>query len=366
MTPRALHSAAAAAGRAAGALDGARRWRRAGAAAALAVAILAAGCDARRRKADEAAATRAVSREASSGPLTVRLTVDPARLTLAEGLTLTLTTECDEAYDVALPAFGENLEAFIIRDARDADPKLIDSGRIQRARVYTLEPLVSGEYTLRPMTVTFHQRDREAPGAHRLETPEVTVTVTALLPEDIAALDVEDIVGPQEIPRGPLSWLPWSLGGLAVLSALAVVAWRRCRRRRDAVAAARRPAHEIAYDELRALVARDLPAQGLFKEFYRHLSGILRRYIENRFCLQAPERTTEEFLDVLSRDQTLTEPHKALLKAFLVHCDLVKFAEVQPTPAQVQESFDRCRAFIEETRPAAAPPAAAAAGGPAA
>lgn len=354
MSPRAVHSAAAA--------------------AFLAVAILAAGCDARRRQAAADAATRAVTREASSGPLTVRMTVDPAQLTLAEGLTLTLATECDEAYDVALPAFGENLEAFIIRDARDADPKLVGSGRIQRARVYTLEPLVSGEYTLRPMTVTFHQRDHEAPGAHRLETPEVTVTVTALLPEDIAALDVEDIIGPRALPRGPMSWLPWSLGGLAVLSVLAMVLWRRWRHRGDAAAAVRRPAHEIAYEELRALVARDLPTQGLFKEFYRDLSGILRRYIENRFSLQAPERTTEEFLEVLSRDQTLTEPHKALLKAFLVHCDLVKFAEVQPAPAQVQESFDRCRAFIEETRAdaAAANPstavtaAAARAGGPAA
>ena len=30
------------------------------------------------------------------------------------------------------------------------------------------------------------------------------------------------------------------------------------------------------------------------KEFYERISGILRHYIEDRFDLHAPERTTEE------------------------------------------------------------------------
>ena len=56
------------------------------------------------------------------------------------------------------------------------------------------------------------------------------------------------------------------------------------------------PAHEQAYRELERLLARELIEKGQVKEFYAGVSGVLRRYIENRFGLKAPERTTEEFL----------------------------------------------------------------------
>lgn len=302
-----------------------------------------------------AAAPPGVSEEASSGPLTVRLSVDRRELTLADRVLLTVTAECDEGYDVVLPKFGENLEQFLIREARTEDPRLIGPGRVQTARVYTLEPLVSGTYPLKPMRVTFGKRGEETPDAHELETPEVTLTVSSLLPAEVAKLDVDDIIGPQDLPRSPLQRLWWSLAAVLPLAVLAVWLWRR--RRRALAPAPPRPAHEVAYDELRALVARDLPGQGLCKEFYQELSAILRRYIEGRFQLHAPERTTEEFLDELGRDATLSQPHKELLKGFLVHCDLVKFAEVIPGSAQIQETFDHCKAFIEQTRVDRAPAA---------
>ena len=324
---------------------------------ALLLALGGAGC--RDRQPTAAAPAPSVTREAVRGPLTLRLTADRQELTLADRVLLTLSAEYDEGYDVALPRFGANLEQFLIRDARDEDPRLVGPGRVQTARTYTLEPLVSGTYTVKPMKVTFGKRGEEAIDAHDLETPELTLTVTSLLPEDIARLDVEDIVGPRELPRPRRPWLGWGLGGLVAAAALAVWLWRR-QRRTAAARAPTRPAHEVAYEELRDLVALDLVSQGRYKEFYRALSAILRRYIERRFRLHAPERTTEEFLDELSRDHTLAPRHKELLKAFLGHCDLVKFAEVVPGPTQIQESFDRSKAFIEETR---ADTAAAAGGG---
>ena len=306
------------------------------------------GCR-RPESAAAAAAPKGVTEEAVSGPLTVRVSVDRQELTLADRLLFTVAAECDEGYDVVLPKFGENLEQFLIRDARTEDPKLMGPGRVRTARVYTLEPLVSGTYPLKPMKVTFGKRGAEASDAHELETPEVTVTVTSLLPADVAKLDVEDIVGPQDLPRSPLRRLWWGLAAALPAAGLLFWLWRR-RRRGAGMLPPPRPAHEIAYDDLRALVARDLPGQGLYKEFYQEVSAILRRYIENRFQLHAPERTTEEFLDELRRDATLSQPHKELLQGFLVHCDLVKFAEVVPGPEQMQETFDRCKAFIEQTR----------------
>ena len=81
---------------------------------------------------------------------------------------------------------------------------------------------------------------------------------------------------------------------MALLSGIAVVAARWWHQ--PAPPPPPVPAHIIAYAALRELFAQNLVARGLIKPYYFALSTILRRYIENRFGLQAPEQTTEEFL----------------------------------------------------------------------
>jgi hypothetical protein len=110
------------------------------------------------------------------------------------------------------------------------------------------------------------------------------------------------------------------------------------------------PAHEVAYQRLRELVAQDLVAQGMIKEFYERISNILRHYIEDRFDLRAPERTTEEFLFELGSSSALEGADKERLREFMTHCDLVKFAKFQPEAAQIQRTFDLVKEFIEKTR----------------
>ncbi|NIP95469.1 MAG: hypothetical protein GWO24_19305 [Akkermansiaceae bacterium] len=97
-------------------------------------------------------------------------------------------------------------------------------------------------------------------------------------------------------------------------------------------------------------MAEDLPGKGEMKPFYQRISDILRHYIENRFGLHAPERTTEEFLGELGSGQALDPAHKPLLGKFLSHCDLVKFAEYQPSRDDIQSTFDSCKDFILETK----------------
>jgi hypothetical protein len=113
--------------------------------------------------------------------------------------------------------------------------------------------------------------------------------------------------------------------------------------------AAPQPAHVLALAALQQLQREDLIAQQRIETFYVRLSGILRQYVEWRFGLHAPEQTTEEFLEaVLSRGELLAT-HRYLLKAFLEHCDLVKFARHQPTPDVMHRVLTSVTNFIEQT-----------------
>ena len=72
------------------------------------------------------------------------------------------------------------------------------------------------------------------------------------------------------------------------------------------------------------------------KTFYFRLSAIMRYYIEERFGLRAPERTTEEFLAEISNADVFNTGQRNYLKSFLKASDIVKFAKHEP---QLQEAI---------------------------
>jgi hypothetical protein len=163
-------------------------------------------------------------------------------------------------------------------------------------------------------------------------------------------LKIQDIADPVDIP---LDLLPFWIGGGVVLAlllcaAVAILLWRR--RPKSVAPPPRIPAHLMALAELRKLGGENLIEKGEIKTFYQRLSDILRRYIENRFGLRAPEETTEEFLESLRYNETLNRNYRALLEAFLNECDLVKFAEYTPQTQDIQRAFDSCKSFIIGTQ----------------
>ena len=92
------------------------------------------------------------------------------------------------------------------------------------------------------------------------------------------------------------------------------------------------------------------------------LSGIVRRYLEDRFELRSPELTTEEFLDVVRESPDLGREHQRLLGEFLERADLVKFAHFVPDAGQIEDSIAAARRFLDDTRTLERQPGAAPAG----
>jgi len=284
------------------------------------------------------------------GPISVELRASRKEITIADRLTLVIQVEIQEDYEVELPKFGAKLQQFGIVDYVTDPPRLADSGRVVSRRSYVLEPFLSGEYEISPMTIIFWKKGDPDGKKHEIQTEKLTIQVTSLLPAKAAELEIRDIAGPVDIPAPRPPWLYAAISAAVTVlaSTAALVVWRR--RRRERIAAVPRiPAHELAYDRLEKLLGEKLIESGRLKDFYRRISDILRHYIENRFGLCAPERTTEEFLQELRRNDVLPASHKDLLTEFLRHCDLVKFAELQPDEAEIQQTFDACKRFIMET-----------------
>ena len=76
----------------------------------------------------------------------------------------------------------------------------------------------------------------------------------------------------------------------------------------------------------------------------------MRHYIEDRFGVRSPEQTTEEFLAEMAAKPFLDSSLRRMVKTFMIHCDLVKFAKFGPTKEEILESFDSARHLVDETK----------------
>jgi hypothetical protein len=127
--------------------------------------------------------------------------------------------------------------------------------------------------------------------------------------------------------------------------------WRRRNRQEGAApAVVVVPPHEKARAKL-------LEALSLLKQprpFCILVSDTIRVYLEERFNLRAPERTTEEFLEELQHSALLSYEQKRTLGEFLMGCDLVKFARYEPGEPELQGIYESALRLVEETQP---PPA---------
>jgi len=310
--------------------------------------LLCAGCG---QKADREAAKAEfeVDKVYERGPVTVHVRLDKTTMTIAQTVLLQFEATVQPAYEITMPKVDEALKDFGLVNWDNLGRRLDAKNNVVTTYQYELEPFLSGKYEIPAFTFTFNDVN-EPDAKHELSSEPIAVEVTSLLGEDRANLVIEDIEDVVAMPRKASYGWVWGLSALAVIGGASLGWWLWRKKHVQALVRIFKPAHEIAYARLRALVAEDLVGAGRIKEFYERISGILRHYIEDRFELQAPERTTEEFLIELQRTDVLTVSDKDVLGEFLMHCDLVKFAKHAPTTEQIQRTFDLVKDFIERTR----------------
>ncbi|HON07333.1 MAG TPA: hypothetical protein PLW02_04435 [Verrucomicrobiota bacterium] len=78
-------------------------------------------------------------------------------------------------------------------------------------------------------------------------------------------------------------------------------------------------------------------------------SRIIRRYIERKFSIEAPCRSTEEFLAEAKESKSLTEKDRQLLGDFLNSCDFLKFACAYAEKEELEKLHNLAVDFVKKT-----------------
>ncbi|TDI87117.1 MAG: hypothetical protein E2O78_01765 [Caldithrix sp.] len=287
----------------------------------------------------------------SAQPSTISIDsrVDKSTITIGDLIKYTVEVVHSPDIEVEMPELAENLGAFEIRDYTVHDPLSRDNSIVDRVD-YIISTFEVGEFEIPPLV--FHYA---APGdstKHELATQKIDIVVKSMLPSE--AEDIRDIKAPLEFPRDYRKIIIWSSVAVAflVLLLVSIYIWRRRKAGKGILpqkVEPPRPAHEITIEELDALKASSLLAEGRLKAFYIELSEIIRRYIEGRYFIVALEMTTYELLQELRAAEVEAE-NVELIQDFLEVCDLVKFARYRPTETETEVTIQKAFDLVERTK----------------
>jgi len=302
----------------------------------------------------KAAASTADVKTVTRGPVKASLTVDPIKPIIGDIITLTLEVVADEGVELLMPEFGQSLDRFSIIDFVPKE-SVDKDGRNVALHRYRLQSPSSGKQIIPPLMIEFVDRrpgNKPAPegeDAYELLTERIVFEIESVLPKG-AGTDLKPPLrelGPREVDR-PVRW-PWVLLAIVlILAAVSPFAWKAWQNWQ--ILARQRSAYEIANGRLQNLSnTNDLDADAV-QAFFVELSDIVRRYLENRFNLHAPELTTEEFLDVAATSPDLSADQKSFLQGFLRSADQVKFARLVPDADTIAKAVSAAGDFLEQTK----------------
>lgn len=279
---------------------------------------------------------------AAGGDPSVAATLSTNRLLVGDAVDLTIRVENPGDSRVDWPEF-DNPPGVVVRGivSESTTPALAE----KTWRVTSLRPGIHSVVTGSIELV------RGGEVATRLTLPMLTWETMSLLegtnaqPREYKAL--------AEWPASRRIW--WILLALAIVTLLAIAAALVARRFLKPASGAPppppEPPHLVALRALEELAGPQWLNDEKVEPFYVRVSLVIRTYLEDRFGLRAPERTTEEFIRDASSSRDLNADQQNLVGSFLTESDLVKFAKFRPQVPDMERALGAAKKLVVETAP---------------
>ncbi|MFQ5674975.1 MAG: hypothetical protein ACE5G1_03690 [bacterium] len=286
---------------------------------------------------------------AGGSSISIDSKVDKSTIKIGDLVTYSVIVTRAPEVQVDMPELAANLGTFEIRDYIVHDPMTVEGKIVDRVD-YVISTFDIGEFEIPPLS--FYYSKPPDSTKHELKTQKLKIVVESLKPSE--AGDIRDVKGPLDLPRDYRKWIIWGSIGFASLVMLSILfyIWRRRKAGKGLLpekVEPPRPAHEIALEELAALKASSLLAEGKAKQFYIEISEIIRRYIEGRYFIIAMELTTHELIETLKSAHVSSEEID-IIYDFLAKCDMVKFAKHRPSDSENLANIDLAFEIVERTK----------------
>lgn len=281
----------------------------------------------------------------TDSPVAVRAYADKDVIAIGDKIKYMIEVKAEKGMEIQPPVIDEKLTGFAVRDFGSQTNGLF--GKKTTTFWFLLDTYETGKHIIPGRVIEYREKGSEA--WQEAPANEVEIEVKSMLGDVTEQADIKDIKDPVGFPDMTSLYILLGTAGALAIAAATFFLLRRTKKSRVVISLSR-PAHEIAYEALIELERRNYPKSGRIKDYYTALSDIVRKYLENRFLLRAPEMTTEEFLHSIRDSRDLNAEQKGLLMEFLSQCDMVKFARYNPETAEMEKSHASARRLIDQTK----------------
>ena len=237
----------------------------------------------------------------------------------------------------------------------------VSNGMVELFQRYIVTSFDSGLHYIPPVAVL------EFEGGEKVSTPDLALNVVNPFQnivvdeqtQTVSVFDIKDVIDAPFSFAELLMYLPWIFVGLLVIAliVLGIIYYRKYKAKQAGIVVEKPkhvdPCDVVALTELSRIKEEKLWQKNLFKQYYSEITDTLRRYISERYSVNAMESTTDEIMDELKDALKEDVQDRDKLRDVLEVADFVKFAKHEPLPDENDMAIKRAIEFVENTRDAA-------------
>lgn len=135
-----------------------------------------------------------------------------------------------------------------------------------------------------------------------------------------------------------------ALAGIALIIAIIMfIKWGRKSKSSPAVAT------NQTLKELDSLKKKKYIEEGDFRSFYVELIDISRKFIAKQYHLPADVLLTDDLIDVMKKNNTISQENEKTVEDVFLRGDLVKFAKTFPDQTTMEKDFADIRDFVKRS-----------------
>ena len=285
----------------------------------------------------------------------IDISIDSAAILIGEQTKVHLTITTDQGKEVIIPIPKDTLMRGVeVLGLTKPDSTFIENNKLVIKQDILITSFDSALYLLPPFKVI---DKNDTIYSDQVALKVSTIPVDTSKPEEFN--DIKQIWKP---PFVLADYYPFIYGVLFTLLLICIIGYivQRIKQKKSLIPFRKEepklPPHEQAIKELDEIKQQKLWQQGRNKEYYTQITEVLRKYIVERFGINAMEMTSAEILDLLRSDADVKQVYDHL-KQVLELADFVKFAKLHPLPDENERSLNCAYLFVNQTIPVVVEPA---------
>lgn len=278
----------------------------------------------------------------------IDVSIDSAAILIGEQTVLHLTVTTDNGKNVLIPIPNDTLMTGVeVLHVYKADSTVIENNRLLIKQDILISSFDSSLYLLPPFKVI----DK----ADTIYSNQIALKVSTIPVESDKPEEFNDI---KEIWKPPFvlaDYYAIIYGILLACFLICLIGYilQRIRNKQSIIpfkkSEPKLPPYEMAMKELDEIKHQKLWQQGRNKEYFTLLTDTLRKYIVDRFGINAMEMTSGEILEFIHSESEAKSVYESL-KQILELSDFVKFAKLHPLPDENELSLMNAYLFVNQTK----------------